>query len=143
MNIFSAIKEGTNILNKKLIKSAKLDSEILIAKAINRDRKYILLNPNNIVSEKHLFNYRKFINERSNRKPIAQITNTKFFWNSEFVINENTLIPRPETELIIENVLKFTKNKKKLNILDIGIGSGCILVSIQGETKFLWYWNRY
>ena len=106
-----------------------------MAKTINKDRNYILLNPNNSLNKNDVDFFYKLIKQRSLGNPIAYLTNKKFFWNSEFVINENTLIPRPETELIIENVLKFTKNKKKLNILDIGIGSGCILVSILKERK--------
>ena len=135
MDIFLAIKEGTEILNKKFIKTAKLDTEILMAKAINKDRKFVLLNQDNIIDSKDLYTFRKLIVERSKRKPIAQITRKKFFWNSEFFVNEHTLIPRPETEIIVENILKLTKNKNKLNILDIGVGSGCILISILRERK--------
>tara|TARA_Y100001970_G_C14193397_1_gene836687 strand:- start:555 stop:1397 length:843 start_codon:yes stop_codon:yes gene_type:complete len=130
MNICSAVKQGTSILSKKLIKSAKLDSEILMAKVLQKDRKYILLNPNDIIDEKSLISFKKLLKERSYRKPIAQIIKKKYFWNSEFYVNEHTLIPRPDTELIIENALKLTINKNKLNILDIGVGSGCILLSI-------------
>ncbi len=135
MNINLAIREGVKILNRKFIKSAQLDSEILMAKVINKDRKYILLNSNNIINQKNLDSFRKLVKERSNRKPIAQITNKKFFWNSEFFVTKDTLIPRPDTELIIENVLNLTRQKNKLNILDIGVGSGCILLSILKERK--------
>jgi release factor glutamine methyltransferase len=61
--------------------------------------------------------------------------NKKFFWKSEFYVNKNTLIPRPDTEIIIEQILKVTKNKHRLRILDIGVGSGCILLSILKEKK--------
>ena len=135
MNINSAINEGIKILKKKFIQSARLDTEILMANALDKDRNYVLLNLNNNIDQEKLFFFRKSIYERSNRKPVAHITNKKFFWNSEFFVNEYTLIPRPETELIVENVLRFTKNKNKLNILDIGVGSGCILISILQERK--------
>ncbi len=133
MNIYSAIKKGSNILSNNLIKSAKLDSEILMAKVIDRDRSYILLNSNDTIHRKNLVLFWNLIKERSYGRPVAQIINKKFFWNSEFFVNEHTLIPRPDTELIVENVLKITKNKNKLNILDIGVGSGCILISILKE----------
>ena len=82
------------------------------------------------------------IKQRSYGKPIAHLINKKFFWDSEFIVSKDTLIPRPETELIIENVLKLTKNKNSLRILDIGVGSGCILLSILKEKKkLLWNWN--
>ena len=67
--------------------------------------------------------------------PVAYLTNKKNFWNSEFFVTKHTLIPRPDTELIIENALKFTKQKNKISILDIGVGSGCILLSILKERK--------
>ena len=135
MNIYSVVKEGTKILESNFIKSAKLDSEILLAKAINKDRKYILLNQNIIIDQKKLTTFRKLIHCRSNKKPIAQIINKKFFWNSEFFVTGDTLIPRPDSEIIVESVLKLFRNKKNLNVLDIGVGSGCLLLSILKERK--------
>ena len=133
MNIYSAIKEGTKILNREFIKSAQIDSEILLAKVMEWDRKQILLNQNHIINQKNFISFKKLIKERSNRRPVAHITNKKFFWNSEFMVTSDTLIPRPDSEIIVDNVLKLIKNKFKLNILDIGIGSGCLLLSILKE----------
>jgi release factor glutamine methyltransferase len=133
MDIQSAINEGENILKSKFIETAKLDTELLMSKAINRDRKYIILNNKKKVDEKQLKIFRNLILKRSDRKPIAYLTNKKFFWKSEFLVDHNILIPRPDTELIIDQVLKFTKHKNNLNVLDIGVGSGCILVSILKE----------
>ena len=135
MNIYSAIKEGTRILNRESIKTAKLDTEILLAEVIKKDRKYILLNPKDIIDQKNLISFKKLIIERSNRRPIADIINKKFFWKSEFIVSNDTLIPRPDSETIIDNVLKLVKNKNKLNVLDIGIGSGCLLLSLLKERK--------
>ena len=75
------------------------------------------------------------IQERAKHKPIAYLTKKKDFWKYEFVINEDVLIPRPDTEILVEQVLKLTKNRSRLKILDIGIGSGCILMSILKEKK--------
>tara|TARA_B100001093_G_scaffold106345_1_gene98694 strand:+ start:334 stop:1176 length:843 start_codon:yes stop_codon:yes gene_type:complete len=133
MDIQSVINEGENILKSKFIETAKLDTELLMSKAINRDRKYIILNNKKKVDEKQLKIFRNLIQKRSDRKPIAYLTNKKFFWKSEFLVDNNILIPRPDTELIIDQVLKFTKHKNNLNVLDIGVGSGCILVSILKE----------
>ena len=119
MNISSAINKGTKILKDSSILTADLDSEILMAKAINKDRKYVLMNLNENIEQCIFNNFEKLIEARSKRKPIAYLTNKKFFWNTEFYVNENTLIPRPDTELIIENVLNLTKNKNQLSILDI------------------------
>ena len=135
MNIQSAINEGESILKDKSIPTAKLDAEILMAKSIEKDRKYIILNNNKNLEEENLRYFKDLINERSKKKPIAYLTNKKFFWNSEFFVTLDTLIPRPDTELIIEQILKITKHKNKLNILDVGVGSGCILLSILKEKK--------
>ena len=135
MNIEIAIKNAFKELKKNNINSALLDSELLLSKVIKKDRKYISLNGNKNINEKELYFFEKLIKKRSKRKPIAYLTNKKFFWNSEFFVTEDTLIPRPDTELIVENILNLTKNKSKLSILDIGVGSGCILLSILKERK--------
>ena len=130
MNITLAINKGSKILKKKSIPNSKLDSEILMAKTINRDRKYILLNSNINVNKQNLNIYFELIEQRSLGYPVAYLTNKKFFWKYEFFISNDVLIPRPDTELVVENALRLTKQKNKLNILDIGVGSGCIILSI-------------
>ena len=135
MNIQSAVIQGTNILKSRHIQTAQLDTEILIAKALGKDRKYIILNNNKDLQEENLKYFKKLIKERSSRKPIAQLINKKFFWNSEFFVTSDTLIPRPDTELVIEHILKLTKHKNRMSVLDIGIGSGCILLTILKERK--------
>ena len=135
MNIQSAITEGTSVLKNKSILSAQLDTEILMAKALGKSREYIILNHNQVLDIKNLNYFKKLVNERATKKPIAYLLNKKFFWKDEFYVDKNTLIPRPDTEIIIEQILKVTKNKNYLRILDIGIGSGCILLSILKERK--------
>ena len=133
MNIHSAVTEGANILKRKNIKSALLDSEILMAKAIGKDRKYLILNNFKNLKDKNLKYFQKLIKKRSLRKPIAYITNKKNFWKYDFFVTKDTLIPRPDTEIVIEQILKLFKHKNRMNILDIGIGSGCILLTILKE----------
>jgi release factor glutamine methyltransferase len=135
MNIQSAIIEGTNILKDKYIQTAQLDTEILMAKALGKDRNYIVLNSNKDLQNKNFRYFKKLIKQRSYRKPIAHIINKKFFWNSEFFVTKDTLVPRPDTELAIEQILNLTKHKNRMNILDIGVGSGCILLTILKERK--------
>ena len=135
MNIQSAIIQGTNLLKSISIKTAQLDTEILMAKALDKSREYIILNNNKNIKTKHFKYFKKLIKERLSRKPIAHLVNKKFFWNSEFFITSDTLVPRPDTELLIEQILKITKHKNNLNILDIGVGSGCILLTILNERR--------
>ncbi len=135
MKINSAILQGAEFLKTRYISSANLDSEILMAKVINKDRKFILLNPNQKLTSLDFINFKKLIKKRSLREPVAYLINKKFFWNSEFFVTKDTLIPRPDTETLIDCILNYCDNKNKLSILDIGIGSGCILLSILKEKK--------
>ena len=133
MNIYNAIKEGSKILKKKDIKFSDLDCEILLANVLKKQRKYLILNLDKPLNKKNYEIYKDLINQRSNGKPVAYLTKKKDFWNSEFIIEEGILIPRPDTEVLIEATLKLFRNKDYANILDIGVGSGCILLSILKE----------
>jgi len=135
MNISEAINKGKYILEKNFIKSSQLDSEILMSKVINKDRKFIILNSKKKLDKKKLNFFYKLISERSKGKPIAYLIYKKDFWKYEFRVESDVLIPRPDTEIIVETALKVTKNKFKSRVLDIGIGSGCILLSILKEKK--------
>ena len=135
MDINSALKKGQSILIDNNIISAKLDSEILMSQAIRKNKEFIILNLNKQIKKRDLDNFYNLIQERAKSKPIAQIIKKKDFWKYEFIVNNNVLIPRPDTEILIEQALKLVKNKNRLQILDIGIGSGCILMSILKEKK--------
>ena len=135
MNIEIAIKEACQELKKNHIGSALLDSELLLSKVIKKDRKFILLNPEIELDQNDQENFRDLILKRSIGKPLAYLTGTKSFWKYNFRVNEKVLIPRPDTEIIIEQVLKIYKNKDSLNFLEIGVGSGCIALSILKEKK--------
>ena len=135
MDIQSALKKGQSILIDNNIISAKLDSEILMSQAIRKNKKFIILNLHKEIKKRDLDYFDNLIQERAKSKPIAQIIKKKDFWKYEFIVNNNVLIPRPDTEILIEQALKLVKNKDRLQILDIGIGSGCILMSILKEKK--------
>ena len=135
MNIGKAILEATYLLSKNGIKSSQLDSEILMSQIIKKDRKFVILNLEKKLKKSLFESFKEIIHERSCGKPIAYLTGKKNFWSNEFIINKNVLIPRPDTEIIIEEVLRFSKYKNKLNILEIGVGSGCILLTILNEKR--------
>ena len=140
IKIDSAIKEGCSILSSNLIRTARLDSEILMAKVLKKDRKNVILNTNEKFSTEMYDSFKFLINQRLKRKPIAYLIEKKDFWKYQFKILEGVLIPRPDTEIIVDQVLKITKHKSDLKILDIGLGSGCILLSILKEKNFYWSW---
>ena len=135
MKIHEAINRGKFILKKNFIKSSQLDSEILMSRALNKDRKFVILNSKNKLDEKKLNFFYNLISDRSKGKPVAYLINKKHFWKYEFRVESGILIPRPDTEIIVEQALKITRNKSKQRVLDIGIGSGCILLSILKEKK--------
>tara|TARA_Y100001958_G_C21146675_1_gene483893 strand:- start:179 stop:1021 length:843 start_codon:yes stop_codon:yes gene_type:complete len=136
MNIQSALSEANKILAKNNIKSSKLDSEILLSKILNKDRKFIILNLDKLLDYAHYKEFKYLVSQRLTKKPIAYIVGKKDFWKYEFYISDGALIPRPETELIVEEVLRIFRYKDKLNVLEIGIGSGCLLLSILKEKKY-------
>ena len=135
MNIDIAIRQATLLLKKFDIKSPLLDSEILMSKAIQKDRKFIILNQNYKISKISLNFFKSLVSQRSLGMPISYLTKKKFFWKHEFNIDKDILIPRPDTELIVEETLKLMKHKKNIKILEIGSGSGCIILSILDERK--------
>ena len=133
MNFETALFEANKILRENNIKSSKLDSEILLSNVLEKDRKFIILNLDKFLDNLHYKRFKNLILQRSARRPIAHLIGKKDFWKYEFIISDSVLIPRPDTEILIEEVLKIFKHKKKLNILEIGVGSGCILLSILNE----------
>lgn len=133
MNIENILNEGISILQKNKIANPQLDSEILLSNSIKRDKKHIILNPKEVLNSEQLGKFKNLIERRKKGEPIAYLINKKEFWKDEFFVNEDVLIPRPDSELIIEQVLKIYSKDDQLQILDIGTGSGCILLSILKE----------
>ena len=117
MIINSLIKQGSKILKKQNIDSHQIDAELLLSKAIRKDRVFLLTNNESKVSPKKTSDYFNFILRRKQHEPLSYITKRKEFWSLVFNVNHNVLIPRPETEIIVEQVVKRFKGKGSLNIL--------------------------
>ena len=115
---------------EEISSTPRLDVETLLQRVLGVDRLYILLNLDRVLSndEEQLFN--KFIEERLNNRPIAYIVGNREFMGLDFYVQEGVLIPRPDTEILVEEVIELAKDKGKVNILDIGTGSGAITVSL-------------
>ena len=133
MSINSLIKQGSEILEKQNIDSHQIDAELLLSKAIKKDRAFLLTNDESKVSPKETSDYLNFILRRKRHEPLSYITKRKEFWSIGFNVSRNVLIPRPETEIVVEQVIRRFKDKGSFNILDVGTGSGCILLSILKE----------
>ena len=138
MNIENILKNAVKDLSKFSIPNPYLDTEILLSRIINRDRKYITLNLKENLNDKYLNNFYDLLERRKKGEPIAYLINEKEFWKNTFYVNKNVLIPRPDTELIVEETLKIFSKNSKIQMLDIGTGSGCILLSLLKERP---YWR--
>ena len=135
MNIQTLLNKANKTLSNSSSKSPKLDSEILLSEAINKNRQYLILNSNEELIKKNIKSFENLLKRRKRGEPIAYLVKKKEFWKQNFYINKNVLIPRPDTELLVEETLKLFNVNSKLNILDIGTGSGCILLSILKERR--------
>ncbi len=130
----SIINNALQKLKEKKIYNPELDLRILLNHSSLKKKNYILSNVKIDDIDIKLFN--SFLTKRLNNEPVSKIINKKYFWKSQFFVNSSVLDPRPETELIIEEVLNNVKNKnKELEILDIGTGSGCLAISLAKEFK--------
>ena len=135
MNYRNILNKGASILRKNSILTSGIDAELLLSISINKSREIILLNLEEEINSNEERKYFELINRRKKKEPISFISGKKFFWKYEFDVNKNVLTPRNETELLVEEVLKIYKNSNNINVLDIGLGSGCILISILKEKK--------
>ena len=135
MNLEELIKNGSKQLKKSKTKTSLLDVEIILSDLMGVTREFLITNNNMNISDNIKKKFNHAINRRINNEPVAYITGKRDFWTETFAVNRATLIPRPETELLIYKIIKFFRNKS-INILDIGTGSGCILLSILKELKF-------
>jgi len=134
MNTLEVIKIGSNILKEKKIYTHILDSEILLSKTLNKSREKMLVNLNQTIDKKNILRFKEYLRRRSKNEPIAYILEEKEFWSKKFYVNKNTLIPRPETEILINELVNIFKGKN-ISILDIGTGSGCIIISLLSSLK--------
>ncbi len=113
------------------VTTAQLDAEILLSHAIGKSREYLIGHEDDLIAAEFV---QSLTQRRLSGEPIAYITGKKDFWKREFKVTKDTLIPRPETELIIEKALEiFTDKKTNLEVLDLGTGTGCIMLSILEE----------
>ena len=134
MRAFEVIKIGSNLLKKSKISSHILDSELLLSKILSKSREEVLTNLDQRVNKENIFTFNEYLYRRSKKEPIAYILEEKEFWSKKFEVNKNTLIPRPETELLVEKIVEIYQGKS-ISILDIGTGSGCIILSLVSDLK--------
>jgi HemK family putative methylases len=130
MNYNEILKIGENVLKKSKIQNPYLDTQLILSKVINRKREHLLLNTNEKLTNNDIIKFKNYLLRRQKKEPIAYILGFKYFWKYKFLTNKSVLIPRPDTELIVEESLNYLPSDKSKNILDVGTGSGCIVISL-------------
>jgi len=132
MNLENTVKKASQKLKDNNIISYLLDAEIILADILGVERESLITNNKANISQKIVSKYNEAIQRRIKNEPIAYILGKKEFWSENFIVDKSTLVPRPETELLIHKLVNIYKNRK-INILDIGTGTGCILLSLLKE----------
>ena len=135
MNFRNTINKAVTILKNNSIKNANFDAELLFSTSLNVSREKILLNLEKTIGYREVKKYFNLINRRIEKEPLSQIVGKKSFWKNEFEVNRHVLTPRNETEFLVEEILKIYKKNTYLSILDVGVGSGCIIISLLKEKQ--------
>ncbi len=135
MNIKQTLAEYSQKL-KKISSSPNLDVELLLDKVLNKRKEYLYEYPEKKLTKAQIIKFKKLFSRRLKGEPIAYILGHKEFYNLDLKVNKNVLIPRPETELLVEEVIKYvSKLKKQYSIIDIGVGSGAIIIALAKNLK--------
>ena len=135
MTALELLRIGSDFLKKNQIKTYQIDSELILSEMMGTSRENFLINSNFKINENQIKSFRENISRRALKKePMAYILNKKEFWSTKFKIDRGVLIPRPETEILVEKLIKYYKGRNPF-ILDIGTGSGCIIISLLSELK--------
>ena len=128
------IKHGGQLLQNSGINTYQIDAEVLLAHTLNTDRYWLIMHPDLPVTSTVENTYKTLLHRRSKKEPVAYILGCKEFWGLDFMVNPHVLIPRPDSETIVELALKHVKEQKsKLKILDLGTGSGCLMIALLNE----------
>src|SRR5438128_1037728 len=133
MTVQAALLQGTKLLEEAAIVAPRLTGEVLLAHALHRERTYLYGHPEHELSEIEWIHYGRYLHERMAGKPTQYITGRQEFYGREFRVTNDVLIPRPETEHVVEAALELARGARQ--ILDVGTGSGALAVTLQLEIK--------
>jgi len=133
--ILTAVKTATQHLAAAGCDTPQLDAEILLAHTLKKERIWLYMYPEFQLDDRCAFEYSGLISRRQQREPVAYITGHKAFFALDFLVTPNVLIPRPETELLVENAIRLAQQKPAATIVDVGTGSGCISIALATHLK--------
>lgn len=133
MTVGDALREAAARLAAADIDTADLDAELLLRHVLGWDRARVLASPREPLPETAAAEYAALVEQRASRRPLQHLTGTQAFWKHEFVVSPDVLIPRPETELLVEMGLDLLRDVPEPSVVDVGTGSGCIAISLALE----------
>lgn len=135
LTILEVLNQSSKYLSDKGIESPRANAELLLSSIVGCKRLELYLSFDKPLSEDELQKMREYLKRRGNREPLQYITGSVEFFGLNFKVNRSVLIPRPETEILVETIINFCGTNNKINILDIGCGSGCISVALAANLK--------
>ncbi len=133
LDIRTALQQGTKLLEESAISAPRLTAEVLLSHALKRERSYFYAHPEEELSGVAWIHYGRYLHERLQGKPTQYITGRQEFYGREFLVSPDVLIPRPETEHLVEAAIKRISPGN--TVLDVGTGSGAIAISLALETQ--------
>ena len=129
------LQEGSSILKEAAVDTYMLDSQLLLGKVINKDKLYLITNRDKEISKKNEKEYFELIEKRKNKMPIKYILKSAEFMGLDFNVEEGVLIPRPDTEILVEETLKYIPQDESMNVCDLCCGSGAIGIALASFRK--------
>jgi len=128
ISIHNAIAEASQLLRDAAIDEPRMEAGLLLAAVVGRDRTFLIAHSPDALTDEHLQTFRAFVQRRIQGEPLQYIVGHQEFFKLDFEVTPDVLIPRPETEIIIEAALDLARNDPKPFIADIGTGSGCLAI---------------
>ena len=135
LKVLELLQRSEDFLREQGCASPRLDAQVLLADVLKCDRVKLYVDYAKPLTEQERDQYRTFIRRRANHEPVAYIVGTKEFWSMEFAVDSRVLIPRPDTETLVEEALERCRGKTHVDLVDVGTGSGCICAALLKEIQ--------
>ncbi|MBW2637720.1 MAG: peptide chain release factor N(5)-glutamine methyltransferase [Deltaproteobacteria bacterium] len=137
MKIFQALEKAEALLKKEGLSTPRLDTEVLLCHTIGEDKNYLYKNPEKFLNDNEVDLFQALVERRREKEPVAYIVGNKEFWSLDLEVTRGVLIPRPDTEALVEEALRISHelNRENLKILDVGTGSGAIAIALASQLE--------